>query len=233
MKSFKVMSLSQKRKILASTGLPMVALVLMMGFQNCSPGVVSSTKVASTGGTNNGPSQLDLDSDTKPVTVSYSENLLVSMQQQTGLQTLSARSITAANSAVQKVSETGKAESVNAPMWIAVTNLSSEVCVDLIAAEKAITTPASRRFFGQIDFTKGPTAITDAAKDDMIRRMARNFWSRNETVAEKIAIKSTLDAAMALPALSGQSTTAETDNALMFTCTAVLSALDSIRFASN
>ncbi|MBK7890340.1 MAG: hypothetical protein IPJ84_05665 [Bdellovibrionales bacterium] len=228
MKNFKEMTLSQKRGLLASTGLPMVALVLMVGFQNCSPGVVQSTKVASTGVS--GPSSLDLESDTKPVTVTYSENLVVSMQQLTGVETLSARAKTAATNALPKISETGKADTVNAPMWIAVTNLGAEICLDLITAEKAVTVADNRRFFNKIDFAQGATAITDAAKDDLIRRMARNFWGRNESVAEKTLLKSTLDAAMTEPAAANQSVTAETENALLFTCAAMLSSLDAIRF---
>ncbi|MBL7688095.1 MAG: hypothetical protein JNJ49_08665, partial [Bdellovibrionaceae bacterium] len=88
----------------------------------------------------------------------------------------------------------------------------------------------NRRFFNKIDFAQGPTAITDSAKDDLIRRMARNFWGRNESVAEKTLLKSTLEAAMTEPAATNQSVTAETENALLFTCTAMLSSLDAIRF---
>lgn len=227
MKKLREMTVSQRRRIIASTGLPMAALVLMVGFQNCSPGVVQSTKVSAS---TEGPSSLDLESDTKPVTVTYSENLVVSMQQVAGIETLSARARQAATGAIPKVSETGRADTVNAPMWIAVTNLGAEVCLDLITAEKAATPATSRRFFGQIDFAQGPTAISDGAKDDAIRRMARNFWGRNETVAEKSMLKSTLDAAMALPAVAGQNAAAETENALLLVCSAMLSSLDAIRF---
>lgn len=235
MKNFKELTLSQKRRLLALTGLPMVATVLMFGFQNCSPGAVQSTRVASVGAPAGfsevtGPSSLDLANDTKPVTVAYSENLVVSMQQVTGVQTLSARAKAAATTAIAKVSETGKADTVNAPMWIAVTNLGAEVCVDLITAEKAVTVAANRRYFNMIDFAQGVAAVSDAAKDDVIRRMARNFWGRNESMAEKTLIKSTLAAALALPAAANQSATVETENLLLFTCSAMLSSLDSIRF---
>ncbi len=236
MKNLKELTLSQKRRLLALTGLPMAATVLMFGFQNCSPGAVQSARVASVGGAPagfnevTGPSSLDLANDTKPVTVAYSENLVVSMQQVTGVQTLSTRAKTAATAAIAKVSETGKADTVNAPMWIAVTNLGAEVCVDLITAEKAVTVAANRRYFNMVDFAQGVAAVSDAAKDDVIRRMARNFWGRNESMAEKTLIKSTLAAALALPAAANQSATVETENLLLFTCSAMLSSLDSIRF---
>lgn len=226
MKYFKEMTLSQKRKLLASTGLPMAALVLVIGFQNCSPGVVQSTKLSSTGGTTN---PLNIDEDTKPVTVVHSENLLVSMQSITGLQTVSARTLTAANNAKAKVTETGKADSVNGPMWLSITNLSGEVCLDLITDEKAKAQDA-RRYFGQVNFTAAPSAMTAAVKDDLIRRMARNFWGRNETVAERTVLKSSIDAAILDPRRTGVSDAVETEDVLIFTCSAMLASLDAVRF---
>lgn len=229
MKKMKPMTLSQQRKLLAKTGFPMVALMLMLGFQNCSPGVVKSTYVASDGSGNNGNGTLDLDADTKPVTVTNSETLLVSMQQQTGLPTLSTRTLGVANDAKTKVSESGRADSVNAPMWMAVTNLAGEVCLDLIDDERAKAVGA-RRYFGQVDFTRSPASISSSTKDDLIRRMARNFWGRNETTAERTLIRSTLDAAMSEPRANGATDATETENALLFACTAMLSSLDTLKF---
>jgi hypothetical protein len=226
MKKFKEMTLSQKRKLLASTGLPMAALVLMIGFQNCSPGIVQSTKLSSTGGSD---SPLSIDEDVKPVTVTQSENLLISMQSITGLQNVSARTITAGNVAKAKVSETGKADSINGPMWLSITNLSGEVCLDLITDEKA-KAQADRRFFGQVNFTAAPAALTPEIKDDVIRRMARNFWGRNETASERTVIKSSLDAAALDPRRPGVSDVIETEDVLIFTCSAMLASLDSVRF---
>ncbi len=226
MKNFKEMTLSQKRKLLASTGLPMAALVLMIGFQNCSPGVVQSTKLSSVGGTN---TPLNIDEDTKPVTTVHSENLLVSMQSVTGLETVSARTLTAATNAKAKVSETGKADSVNGPMWLSITNLSGEMCLDLITDEKA-KAQADRRFFGQVNFTAAPSAMTAEVKDDLIRRMARNFWGRNETMAERTVLKSTIDAVVLDPRRTNVTDAVETEDVLIFTCSAMLASLDAVRF---
>lgn len=227
MKNLKNMTLSQKRKIGAATGLPLMALVLLMGFQNCAPGVVQSTKLTSTGGSVETP--LNIDEDTNPITVSYSENIITSMQLQTGLATVSARTLTANTNAKAKITETGKADSVNAPMWMAVTNLASEVCLDLITDEKAKAATA-RRFFGQVDFTRAPSSFTSETKSDMIRRMARNFWGRNETVAEKTVLVSSLDAAVADSRRTGANDAAETEDILIYTCTAMLSSLNAITF---
>lgn len=228
MKKIKNMTLSQKRKIGAATGLPLMALFLMMSFQNCAPGVVQSTKLPSTGG-GIAETPLNIDEDTKPVTVTYSENLITSMQLQTGLQTLSTRTVNANTSAKEKISETGKADSVNAPMWMAVTNLAGEVCLDLVTDEKA-KAAGSRRFFGQVDFTRAPASFSADAKSDMIRRMARNFWGRNETVAEKTVIVSSLDGAIADPRRANANDAAETEDILVYACTAMLSSLNAITF---
>lgn len=218
------MTLSQKRKVIAATSLPISALVLMMGFQNCSPGIVQSQRLESVGNLST-----SLEEDTKPVSVTYSENALLSMQQQVGIQTPSARTLTAANSARQKLSETGKADSVNAPAMIAVANLAGELCLDLITEEKAKAADA-RRFFNQINFTTGPTSISAAAKADIIRKMARNFWGRNETAAEKTVLTTSIDAAIADPRRTGQSDAVDTEDILIFGCTGMLASLDSITF---
>jgi hypothetical protein len=227
MKNFKEMSLSQKRKLLASTGLPMAALVLIIGFQNCSPGMVQSSKLDSTGPSSNTP--LNIEEDTKPVTTINSENLLVSMQSLTGIQNVTPRTITAANNAKAKISETGKVDSINGPMWLSITNLGGEVCLDLITEEKA-KAEGERRFFGRVNFNAAPSSMTAEIKDDVIRRMARNFWGRNETAAERTVIKSSLDEALALPRRNGITDAIETEDALLYTCTAMLASLDAMKF---
>lgn len=227
MKNFEEMTISQKRKLLASTGLPMAALVLIIGFQNCSPGLVQSTKVDSSGLSGNTP--LNIDEDTKPVTTVNSENLLISMQSLAGIQNISARTVTAGNNAKAKISETGKVDSINGPMWLSITNLGGEVCLDLITEEKA-KPQGERRFFGQVNFNAAPSAMTSEIRDDVIRRMARNFWGRNETAAERTVLKSSLDEALALPRRNGVSDAVETEDSLIFACTAMLASLDSVKF---
>lgn len=228
MKKIMNTTLSQKRKFAAATLLPLAALIMMVSFQNCSPGVVQSTKLDSLS-TSGGNDPLNLDEDTKPVTVTYSENAITSMQLQTGLQTLSNRTLTANTNAKAKISETGKADTVNAPMWISLTNLAGEVCLDLVTEERGRAATA-RRFFNQVDFTRGPASLTTEARSDLVRRMARNFWGRNETAAERTVLLASLSEALAEPRRNGASDAAETEDAMIYSCTAMLSSLDAIRF---
>lgn len=222
---FNQMTLSQKRKVIAATSLPISALILVMSFQNCSPGIVQSAKLDSIGSTLSG----SIEEDTKPVTVAYSENTLVSMQQQTGIAMPSARTLAAANTAKAKITETGIVNTVNAPGLMAVTNVAGEICLDLVTEEKA-KAAADRRFFNQVDFTAAPTAMTAAGKSDLVRRMARNFWGRNETVAEKTVLLTSIDAATADPARTGVDGPTDTEDVTLFTCTAMLASLDAITF---
>lgn len=227
MKKLTKMTLSQKRKLLAATTLPLCAVVLMLGFQNCSPGVVQSSKLASTG--TGGPPLGNIEEDTKPVTVAYSENTLPSMQLQTGLQTVSARTLAARNLAITKMTETGIVDTLNAPGLMAVTNLAGEVCLDLIVEEKA-KVAADRRFFNQVDFTKAPSTLTADNKQDLVRRMSRNFFGRNETLAEKTLILSSLDSAISDGRRTGVNDEAETEDILLFACTGMLSSLGAYSF---
>jgi hypothetical protein len=224
MKNIIRMTLSQKHKLIAGTTIPIAAVVLMMGFQNCSPGVVQSARLDSTG-----TLSTNLDEDTKPVTVAYSENTLVSMQQQLGIQKPSDRTLQAATTAKAKISETGKVDAVNAPALMAVTNVAGELCLDLIN-EEMTKEAAARRFFNQVNFTTGPTQVSAAAKSDVVRRLARNVWGRNETVAEKAVLLTSLDSVIAEPRRSGVDDGTDTQDAMLFTCTAMLSSLDAITF---
>ena len=220
------MTLSQKRKLLAGASLPITALVLMMSFQNCSPGVVTSSHLASQG---NASANTNLEEDTHPVTLAYSENSLISMQQQTGVAMPSARTLTAANSAKAKIAEVGTVTALNAPAYMAVTNLAGEICLDLVTEEKA-KTPDTRRIFNQIDFAAAPAAQTVAAKKDLIRRMSRNFWARNESAAEQTVLLSSIDAAAADARRTGVSDAVDTEDMMVFACTGMLASIDSIKF---
>jgi hypothetical protein len=139
-----------------------------------------------------------------------------------GLTTLSNNTLNVAQSQITKVSETAKADSVTAPMWIAITNLSGEVCSDLLNQE--VPMPASsRRIFGMVDFTKGPVSLTNAIKDDVVRRLARSLWGRNETADEKILLKAAIDEAFTPSSTDNKQTKAE----MLFICSSMLASLES------
>ena len=156
--------------------------------------------------------------DTKIVGVVNSENLLATMQNETGVRNITAASIGNMLAAqIGKVPDKGSADSVTAPMWLAVTTVAGEVCQQLIAEDGAATT---KRIFNGVNFSAALTS--SAVKDDVIRRMARSFWSRNESQDEHDAIRSDLD--LAFPVASASA--AQTSKSMLYLCTAMLSALD-------
>lgn len=203
--------------------------VMLLGYQNCGPGVLNSTNQASTtstgtftvGDTND--DGLTEVVDLKAVGVSYSENTFTSMQNQTGVVTPSNATRTAVTNQFTKLSETGKSDSVTAPMWVSITTVAGELCNDLVNQERALTT--GRRFFGSVDFARAPNALTASAKDDVIRRLARSFWARNETAQEKTLIQQAFDSSF-----SSSTTVADTQSGMMFLCTAMLSSLDAHKY---
>lgn len=222
-------TLSQKRKRNAAALLPILGVFLVLSFQNCSPGILQSAKLDAIP-VDNTELPLDINQDTKPITTVYSESILISMQSLTGLETISTQARNAAEAAKQKISETGKADSINGPMWLSITNVAGEMCLDLVNNEKA-KAQGDRRFFGQVNFSAAPaSSLSSSVQDDMIRRMARNFWGRNETVAERTVIKSSLSEALATPKRTGASDAAETEDAVIYTCSAMLASLDAVRF---
>lgn len=156
----------------------------------------------------------------KTVSVTHSEDLLVSLVAMAGTNTPSQRTLNAYNAQRTLIPESGKADAVNAPMWMAITNLSGEVCWDLIAQEKALPA-AQRRIFTKVDFTKGPSALPEEAANDAIRRLARSAWARNETDEERGLIKEALAQSFAA---SGAA--ADTDRSMLLACTAILASLD-------
>lgn len=219
--------------MITTKNLQLLALVttMLLGYQNCGPGVLDSSSQASTAtntftvtGTNTGSSEMTEVIEAKSFGVSYSENAFSSMQNQTGVANPSAATRTAVTNQFTKLSETGKSDSVTAPMWVSLTTVAGELCNDLVTQERAATA-ASRRFFGSVDFARAPASLSQAAKDDVIRRLARSLWARNETPQEKTLILTSFDTSFA-----ASTTVNDTQSGMMFLCTAMLAALDAHKY---
>lgn len=200
---------------------------LVIGFQNCGiegsfsksgsltqPSVTPGPTITTTG--TDEPAE-----DTRKVGVNHSQNMLVTMQNQLGVAAISAGTRTTLATQIGKVPEQGTAESVTAPMWIAVTQISGEVCNDLVVQETPVA-PDSHRIFRGVNFQVNG-AITDVQKADVVRRLARSVWSRNETADEK---KDLIDALNANFPQAAGTTGAQKQVAMIFLCTAMTASLD-------
>lgn len=116
------------------------------------------------------------------------------------------------------MSQDGDPASVNAPLMMTLVSISGDVCFTWVDDETR-KAASSRRVFNQIDFNAGPDRVSDAAKNDVIRRLSRLAWGRNETDQERTLIKG------ALLEFTGTSP-ADTQRAMIFTCSAMLASLD-------
>ena len=201
--------------------LALMGVSLMMGFQNCAPGTLM-TSTTSSSVFSVGDGSMDSTSNDKiAYQVNYSENILTSMLTVTGV-TPNNTTLSSYNDKKTKISETGLANTITAPMWLAVTNLAGDVCRNLVTQEVALTS-TNRSFFSQVDFTQGPSKVSASIQNDVIRRMARAYWGRNETVQELSLIKGATSSSFTGVTDNG----ATTQNEMLFICAAMLASLDS------
>ena len=202
-----------------------LAALSLLGYQNCAPGALNTRSSASSASSSSfadcGNSVCEVP-DATTIAVADSQNVLTSMLNKAGVASPSTKTTSAFTAQGTKLPETGSVSQITAPMWMAIATMSSEVCNDLITQESA--TGAARRIFNSVDFTKGPSSFADAARNDVIRRMARSFWDRNETAQELTLIKASLDSSW-----SG-TTVADTKKEMIYLCTAMMSSTDAQKY---
>ncbi len=202
-----------------------LAAISLLGYQNCAPGTLNSkgsASSASQGSFSDCGDNLCEVADVKMVAISNSQNVGTAMLNKAGVSAPSTATTNAFTAQSGKLPETGSVDQITAPAWMAIATMGSEVCNDLLTQETAAN--ATRRIFNSVDFARGPASVTTAAKDDVIRRLARSFWSRNETMQEAALIKSALD-----DSFSG-ATAGDTRKAMLFVCTAMLSSTDAQKY---
>ncbi|MEK6554587.1 MAG: hypothetical protein AABZ31_05060, partial [Bdellovibrionota bacterium] len=122
-------------------------------------------------------------------------------------------------------SETGAVTTVNSSALLAMTTVAGELCNDLLNTEYAAgRMPASNRFFPMVGNPNGAASaeLSATVRTDIIRRMARSFWQRNEDTEELAAISAGVAEAMAAePNMNAR-------KASLYMCTAMLSSVAGI-----
>lgn len=200
-----------------------LAAVSLLGYQNCAPGALNTR-----GSATNSASYADCGGevcevpDVQTVAVANSQNVMTAMLFKAGVSTPSNETKSAFTAQAGKLPETGSVSQITAPAWMAIATMGSEVCNDLLTQETA--TGATRRIFNSVDFSKGPASIAVTTKNDVVRRLARNFWGRNESAQELTLIKGSLD-----ESFSG-ATSADTRKAMLYVCTAMLASTDAQKY---
>jgi|GEM_PF-3167516 len=118
---------------------------------------------------------------------------------------------------------------INAPMWITVTDIDSQLCQALVTKEMAMTA-VNRTYFGSIDFTQPIANITDAEFLQAMSNFAAHAWGRalsaNETTALTTAKQEFVSAIPSTTTGSGLVT--QNQDLQIFGCTAMMASLESI-----
>lgn len=217
-------------KIIIGSAVALTALLITVGngcskraeLTNMSSTSNSAANVFDPDGQNTSSSvSNDIIPGAKTASVVYAKQALDQLTSCAGVRKPSDDTIRMYNSKEGSISAVGDFNSVTAPMLVAVTNISGEICDDLIDQEVADQAGGrSPRIFQGFNMTS--TALPSQADvDQAIARLAQSCWQKQESVAERDQIR---DMLTSIPA---GSTLAQRRQALLL-CTAVLSSLKSL-----
>ncbi len=223
-----------KRKMLfkpkVAMGVLFSAVISTVIFQNCSKGVLQDSA-------NNSASSF-VQTKANTVSVVTARQFYASMLNVTKT-SIGSSNVTPAELAAlgASISNTGDPNSVNGPMWMAVTSLSGLGCVDVMANEAKLGkagTPAN--FAVQVNLWATPPMITDAQLQDSVNRFARAYWGRMPSADESATIIAAMSASFSdIRAPSGAQVAGKpatdpvnegTNRMMYFLCTAMLSSMD-------
>lgn len=183
-----------------------------------------SVPLGTTGGTGAG-SGFTPKVNSPTVSMVYNKMILDNMVTCSGIGRPSLRTQEEWKNRQSSFSEFGYATDVTAPMMMALTAVAGEVCNDLLNIETKV--PAgSRRIFNSVNFDGSPAAIATGL-NDVVRRLARSCWGRNEEADELEIISEEFTQALGAAA-AGDSQSKRTRDMALFVCTGVMSSLNGI-----
>jgi hypothetical protein len=118
----------------------------------------------------------------------------------------------------------GKPEEITAPAMLGYSALSGVFCKRMIEKDKAITDVTKRQAHAAIDFKKLPNQIDDNTRKKLLNTYSDLFWQREPTGDEMNTLLVLMKTAQTA------NTTADLQNILIVTCTAVAASLTSLIF---
>lgn len=207
-------------KILLGTAVGLIVMLVTVG-NGCSKHASFETNMSSIANTgDNNPSGAgptegdDFIPGAKTASVVYAKQALDQLTSCAGVAVPSDETNRMYEAKQSSISAYGDANSVTAPMMMAITNISGEICNDLLKQEDT----AKRIFVGwNLAGTSAPAA---SLVGDSISRMAISCWQKNESSFER-------DTVMRLVASIPDGAGASRKKALVL-CTAMLSSLNSL-----
>ena len=215
------------KKVGLLVGVAAVTALIGHGCSKFSSSGGSGSDMGSTMGTTNGTGAgggFQPMANTLTVSLIYNKQLLDNMVTCTGIGTPSVQTVDEWQGRQSSFSEYGYATDVTAPMLMAITAVAGEVCNDLLDKEENLSAD-QRRIYNSVNFAAGVSALNSTVTADMVRRMARACWARNENPDELQIVQDEL-----ATALAGVNATdpVQTHNAALMVCTAMLSSLSGI-----
>ena len=122
--------------------------------------------------------------------------------------------------------ELGNEQEIGSPALFASASIASYFCRRMISKDALIVDRSQRTADRDVDFTKGPSDLTEAKVASVSQEYARLFLKRDATGPEIDVLKRLVSAA----ASGRPDTPAETKNILTLTCAAVGGSFDSLTF---
>lgn len=208
-----------KQNIKRNLFLSAMALTLMNLFMNCGGFETSGSSIA--------PGTTILSkAESQNYTVQSSEQLARSMASVTGVEYNSAI-LNEYNARKPLLSSDYTLESVTAPMLIAISNISSQFCNELLRKETPLDAE-DRSFFANVNFGSGLNELTDSNYNAVLDIMSMKFWGRDLTAEERTIFNDTKNEFIQAIPEAGRNATAQTRNLMLSTCTVMLSSFDFI-----
>lgn len=158
-----------------------------------------------------------------------SEQILTSFTQMTGVKIPQSAVIDFYVARSSTLPERSELSAVTAPLLLNVTNIASMFCIQLYDQE--VSKPAKDRLYLEaFDPAKGPAQIADTMLAEIVRKMARNFWGRNENAEELLAFKDFYVEYLAALTAAEKISPLQSRGAFVGVCSAALSSLDAITY---
>lgn len=158
---------------------------------------------------------------TKVVAVVSQNQILPNFQSCLGLsrEQISEPTRLAHKESIESLSPEGEVDKVSAPMLMAVTKITSEICSDLIKVENDQS--SNRKYFQNFNLANSDEG--SGSVDSSINNLAASCWGRIPTPEELNIINSSI---LQVDTLANKTN----KDAALFICTAVLSSSQAIRF---
>lgn len=193
-------------------------------FSNCAPSLNQSaldTDSSSTLGGGTGEGGMIIQGGVKTAGVAVLKQNYAALIGALQVATPSNTTVTAYNQQVTNLSETGTTATISPAMVLSYSVLAASVCQDRINFEANNANAAQRLFFNALNLGAGPANNATAANlGDVVNRLARALWQRNETESERNALIAGATESMGLDAANNAT---ETREAALYICTAMAS----------